>query len=250
MVGIQIASMETDRIHYSITLPCYNEALNIPNLFERFRQVLCNRCDIEVIFVDNGSTDHSHEILERECSREENRFAKAVKVDVNQGYGFGILSGLNVARGEWLGWTHADFQTDPQDIIRAIETIEAQNKPVTLLLKGKRIERNPLDTFFTVGMSLISTLVLSSKLSDVNAQPKFFHRSFFDKIVNDAPLDFSLDLYLLYKANQLELKTVELPVSFEKRIHGEAKGGGTLRGKLKLIKRTCIYILELRKNLA
>jgi hypothetical protein len=46
---------------------------------------------------------------------------------VNQGYGFGILSGLKECTGEFLGWTHADMQTDPKDLLKAFNIIKENN---------------------------------------------------------------------------------------------------------------------------
>ena len=89
---------------------------------------------------------------------------------------------------------------------------------------------------------------MSVKLSDINGQPKMFHRSFLEKITN-APDDFSLDLYFLYQARVNGYEILEEPVHYGKRLHGEAKGGGSLIGKWKLIKRTWTYMNELKKKL-
>jgi hypothetical protein len=97
-------------------------------------------------------------------------------------------------------------------------------------------------------MSFLSTLLLRKRLSDVNAQPKMFHRSFLKKL-SDPPKDFSLDLYLLFQARVHNYPILEYPVHFGKRLHGEAKGGGTLRGTLKLIRRTWGYMVNLKRNL-
>ena len=97
-------------------------------------------------------------------------------------------------------------------------------------------------------MSLLSTLLLRVSLSDVNAQPKMFHRNFLEQL-KDAPMDFSLDLYLLYQARTNSHLILEHPVHFGKRLHGEAKGGGSLIGKWKLILRTWKYILRLKREL-
>lgn len=71
-------------------------------------------------------------------------FARTVKVEINQGYGFGILSGLKETNSEYIGWTHADMQTDPYDTIRALEIIERKGNPENIYLKGKRKGRSSL----------------------------------------------------------------------------------------------------------
>ena len=232
----------------SIVLPCYNESGNIINIFERFREILKDRSDVEVLMVNNGSSDNTSEIMAEELKKPENSFAKVVDVKVNKGYGFGIMSGVNAAGGEYIAWTHADMQTDPKDVLAALDLIQQFPADAKVLIKGRRIARNILDTFFTFGMSIISSIALSTKLYDINAQPKLFHKSFLQKLDNP-PDDFSLDLYLLYMARRLEYEIKEVKVNFAERLHGEAKGGGTLKGKFKLIKRTWSYIFKLKKEL-
>ncbi|MDD6237249.1 MAG: glycosyltransferase family 2 protein, partial [Clostridiales bacterium] len=104
----------------SIVVPCYNEAENIPLILERFGEVI-KTDEVEVILVNNGSTDNSAAVLEELLQKYP--FAKTVLVPVNQGYGYGILQGLDSAQGEYIGWTHADMQTDPADVLKALEII-------------------------------------------------------------------------------------------------------------------------------
>ena len=105
----------------SVVIPCYDEADNIPLILERFDGII-KRDDIEVVLVDNGSTDSSPEVLNTLLPKYP--FAKTIRVEVNQGYGYGIVQGLKVSTGEFIGWTHADMQTDPADLLKALDIIE------------------------------------------------------------------------------------------------------------------------------
>jgi hypothetical protein len=100
-------------------------------------------------------------------------------------------------------------------------------------------------------MQVIVFFVLRVYLSDINAQPKIFPRRFYDDIFKkEAPSDFSLDLFLLYQAKQNNYEIVSFPVEFRKRQLGTAKGGGgSLKNRWKLIKRSYDYIFKLRKGL-
>ncbi len=226
----------------SVVVPCYNEEQNIPLILARFGEVI-ERDDIEVILVDNGSTDNSSQVLSGLLP--DYPFARTVKVEVNQGYGYGILQGLKECRGEYVGWTHADMQTDPADILKALAVIEAENGLV--FVKGNRKGRPLFDVFFTVGMSLFETCYLRTKLYDINAQPNIFPRVFYDSWENP-PHDFSLDLYALYMARRKGLKVVRFPVLFPKRIYGESKWNTGLRAKWKFIRRTVAFSVNLKKN--
>ena len=233
----------------SIILPCYNESKNIPLIFQRFGETLAGRNDVEVVMVNNGSTDDSKDVFEKYLLIPENAFAKLVVVDVNRGYGYGILMGLKAASSKTLAWTHADMQTDPNDVLLSYDLFQKQGNPDQCLVKGSRKGRNLVDAFFTWGMGAISSFALGVRLRDINAQPKLFCRSFFESL-DDPPYDFSLDLYILYKAARRNMRILEQPVHFVRRLYGEAKGGGTMKGKIKLIWRTWSYIFTLRRRIA
>src|SRR5690606_13441738 len=111
------------------------------------------------------------------------------------------------------------------------------------LVKGKRKNRNLFDSFFTFGMECFSFMMLKTWLTDINAQPKVFQRQLYQQMQNP-PFDFSLDLYLILTAKKAHLNTKTIPVYFGKRVHGEAKGGGSLKTKFKLIQRTIHFILK------
>lgn len=230
----------------SLIIPCYNESKNIPLVLEKLNSVI-KRDDIEVILVNNGSTDNSQEVLDELLPRYP--FARSIKIEVNQGYGFGITSGLKEAKGEFLCYTHADMQTDPADPIKALEIIESQENPKNCYIKGRRRGRPFFDEFFTIGMSLFESIYLKTPLWDINAQPNLFHKSFFEKVASNAPKDFSLDLYLLYMAKKLELKVIRFDVLFLPRIHGISSWNRGLKSKWKFIKRTLEFSVRLKKGL-
>jgi glycosyltransferase involved in cell wall biosynthesis len=230
----------------SIIVPCYNEAKNIPLIFEKFAGII-KRPDIEILFVNNGSKDTSQEVFNQIIPKYS--FAKVIKIEVNQGYGFGVFSGLNEAKGEYIGYMHADMQTDPADPIKALEIIESQPNPRNCFVKGDRKGRSLLDQFFTIGMSLFETIYLSTKLWDINAQPNIFHRSFFESIKDNCPKDFSLDLYFLYMAKKKKLNIIRFDVMFPDRIYGSSNWNTGIASKWKFIKRTVQFSMKLKKGL-
>lgn len=237
--------MEKETIKLSIVVPCYNEQKNIPLILEKFNEVVKTE-DIEVILVNNGSTDNSEIVLNELLPNYS--FAKVVKVDVNQGYGFGIVSGLKEAKGNFIGYTHADMQTDPLDVIKAFKIIESQDDSKKCYVKGDRKKRRIFDQIFTTGMSLFETIYLGSKLWDINAQPNIFHKTFFQCLEN-IPKDFSLDLYFLYMAKKRGMNVIRFDVVFPPRVHGESSWNNGIVSKWKFIKRTIDFSIKLKKEL-
>ena len=136
----------------SLIIPCYNESKNLPLLLSKCKEINSKEKDIEIVIVDNGSTDETSIVLDEIASNLP--FITRVKVEINQGYGHGILAGLNVAKGEILGWTHADMQADPGDVLKGLEFFQRSHKPELLFIKGKRYGRSIVDTIFTIGMSI------------------------------------------------------------------------------------------------
>lgn len=229
----------------SIIIPCYNEAENIPLILEKFSTCITDE-DMEVVLVNNGSTDNSASVLEELLPKY--KFARTVLVPVNQGYGYGILQGLKSAESDFVGWTHADMQTDPADVVKAYHVLEAADWNTQLFVKGNRKGRSLFDQFFTSGMSLYETLYLGKRLYDINAQPNIFSRVFFESWQNP-PNDFSLDLYALYMARVANLDVWRISVKFPPRVHGESHwNNGTLKAKWKFINRTLNFSKKLKKD--
>lgn len=229
---------------FSLVIPCYNEAANLPLLLQRCKE-LAVRPDVEVVLVDNGSTDSTTEVLENLLPKYPG--CRSIRVEKNQGYGFGIVSGLKAAKGEILGWTHADMQTDPQDTLLGLEIFEKHGDEI--FVKGRRYGRPFMDVVFTVGMSIFETVLLTRLMWDINAQPTMFSRNFFESWT-DPPDDFSLDLYSYYQAQRCGLKVYRFPVRFGKRAHGISHWNVNWAAKRKFILRTVDFSFKLkRKNL-
>jgi len=229
---------------YSIVVPCYNEGQNIPLILKGFSFVI-DRDDIEIILVDNNSTDDSADVLARLIPNYS--FAKTCK-EIKKGYGNAILAGLHMAKGEYIGWTHGDMQTPPADVVRAIQLLDTLGRPKDVFVKGNRKGRPLFDQLFTFGMSIFESLYLRTRLFDINAQPNIFHRSFFESWKN-APGDFSLDLYAFYCAKRATISVKRIPVHFPKRIHGTSTWNTGLSSKWKFIKRTVAFSMMLKRKL-
>ena len=226
----------------SLIIPCYNEEDNIPEICKKIEEFRKYK-NIEVILVNNGSTDSTKkEILKIMNTL---NFVQLVDIQKNQGYGHGIISGLKVAKGDILSWTHADLQTDPLDILKGLKYFEKNDD---IFVKGRRRKRNLFDNFFTIGMSIFETLLLKKLLWDINAQPTMFSRPFFESW-DSPPSDFSLDLYAYYMAKKRNIKIYRFNVFFKKRLYGYSKWNMGLLSKIKFIKRTLSYSLILNKKI-
>lgn len=227
----------------SLVIPCYNEEKSLPGLVQRCRHLTQAQADVEVILVDNGSTDNTYVVLENLLAGIPSM--RSVRVPVNQGYGHGVLAGLASAKGSVLGWTHADMQTDPMDVKRGFELLKSAEHPAKVYVKGRRYGRPLSDGVFTAGMSLFETLLFGLRLNDINAQPNLFHRSFYETW-KDPPNDFALDLFVYVSARRAGLCVKRFPVLFGKRAFGMSHWNISWRAKVKFIRRTASFSWKLR----
>lgn len=228
---------------FSLVIPCYNEAANLPLLLERCKD-LAAQPGIEVILVDNGSTDNSPAVLLHLLPHYPG--CRSIRVDKNQGYGYGILAGLKAAQGAILGWTHADMQTDPQDALQGLALFDQHGE--NSFVKGRRYGRPLMDVLFTVGMSVFESALLTKPLWDINAQPTMFSRRFFQSWTSP-PSDFSLDLYAYHRARCKGLAVHRFPVRFGERAHGVSHWNVNWAAKWKFIRRTVQFSMMLRRQL-
>jgi len=231
----------------SIIIPSYNEINNLKHLIKRANKILLKNKDIEIIIVDNGSTDGSKNFLDN--NKKFFPRLKFVRVKKNIGYGFGIKYGLKFASGKIVSWTHADLQFDINDIVKFFYKNCNDIIKYNLIIKGRRQNRPFFDIFFTKSMSMIVNLIFSSRIQDINGQPKMFNKILVKKILELGPNDFSLDLFLLLLASKNNLTINEFPLKVKNRVNDIAKGGGSLYGKIKLTINTLKYIFILNFSL-
>lgn len=221
--------------------PCYNEAGNLAALLEAFAAAGRGE-DFELVVVDNGSTDGTAAELARLLPRYP--FARAVKVEENRGYGFGILSGLAAASGGYVGWIHADLQFDPAAVFEAGRLLdEAGGKKV--FAKGLRLGRPAPDRFFTAGMGLFETLLMGIRLRDISGQPTLFSRELLDAW-KDPPHDFLLDLYACVTAARAGFREVRFGVRNLPRKHGISTWNRGFLDRLTLSRRIMTASLRMR----
>lgn len=234
-----------NKLGLSIIMPVFNEEKNIPRVIEKYKEI-SKKINLEIIFVeDTGSSDKTREVLKKESNKEE--FVKKLFIN-ERGYGISIYEGLKIAKGEFIGWTHADLQTDPNDVLKAFKIIKKESKK-EIYVKGKRIKRPFFDKIInTLGMSIFETLILGKFMYDINAQPNIFHKSLLLSLKNP-PKDFAFDLYVYFIAKKMKYKIIRFPVIFGKRIFGESAWNTGWKARIKFIKRTINFTFKLKKNL-
>lgn len=192
----------------SLVMPCYNEEdiveYTINRLLEVFRRA---GYQLELIAVDNGSKDRTGEIIRGLVAQNPNVVHH--RVDVNQGYGYGVLSGLPLGTAPWIGIIPADGQVDAEDVVRLYEAVTAARGWVL----GKVRRRFRMDGFarkvISTGYNLL-VLALWPRLGslDVNGTPKILPR----EVVQAMDLQSTgwfLDPEIMIKAHYMGVRVLE-----------------------------------------
>ena len=219
-----------------IAIPCYNEGNSILELVEKCEAT--SSPYVKFLIVNNGSTDNTLTVLSQ-LSLPPN--VEVLHIQENRGYGFGILQGLKTLDTDFVGWTHADLQTDPSDVLLFLPCIDDGAE----FMKGLRVGRPFLDRFFTGGMSAIVSVMFASKIRDVNAQPTIFDKRLLNYWSNP-PKDFALDLYAYLIAVKMKCNIQRKRVFFGPRKWGKSHWNSNLFARIRFIKRTLKFALKLR----
>ncbi len=204
----------------SLVIPFYNEEKNIEQvvsgLTNSFEKEFIN---YKLILVDNGSSDNSLAILESLAKRNSDKI-EIVRVKVNQGFGWGIISGLRQAGGDCVGYMCGDGQTKPEDVVRVYRLIQ-QGK--CNLAKVKRTSRG--DGLWRRTISFVFNrlfwIMFRVPSLDINGTPKIFNRIWLDKL-HLTSQDWFIDAEAMIKAEYLGMKIDEVPIEFLSREKGES----------------------------
>lgn len=206
---------------FSIILPSYNEADNLPSLLrdikERFNGL---GITYEIIVVDDGSTDNTQDILiflSKETSELNN-----TKIWPNAGFGAAVIKGLSLARGDVLGFMDADGQIEAKYLLQLFLKL---TKDGFDFCKAKRVKRD--DGFRRVFTSKIYNLIFKitfgGNIDDVCGKPKIFTKTFYDKIKPIISKRWFIDSEIIIKAIGQKSRVGELPIVFLARKKGFSK---------------------------
>ncbi len=109
----------------SIVIPVYNEALNLPLLFERLAAVVDKMGRAaEIVFTDDGSADNSLEILKGFVTKRPD-IVRVIEFDRNYGQHMAVMAGFETARGDIIVTLDADLQNPPEEIPKLIAEMDA-----------------------------------------------------------------------------------------------------------------------------
>lgn len=196
----------------------YNERDNLHPLHDQLGESLAGR-DYELVFVDDGSSDGSREVL-GEIIRSDPEHSTLIEFRRNFGQTAAIAAGIDHTVGEVIVLIDADLQNDPRDIPALLDKIEDGYD----LASGWRKDRK--DPFLTRRLpSMIANWLISVvtdvRLHDYGCTLKAYRR----EILEGFRLYGEMHRFIPAYAGWVGARIVEMPVRHHPRRHGQTKYG-------------------------
>ncbi len=218
------------RPHVSVVLPVYNEEDNIRLQYEEIRKALEPlKRSHEIIFIDDGSSDASPNILREIAANDRN--VKLVIFRRNFGQTAAMAAGIDFATREIIVFMDSDLQNDPKDIGTLVSMIEEGYDVVSGWRKNRKDRFLSRTLPSRIANSLIAR-VTGVRLHDLGCSLKAY-RSDLLKQVN---LYGEMHRFIPIHASWIGARITEIPVTHHARKYGQSKYG---------IKRTFKVLLDL-----
>ncbi len=203
----------------SFVVPCYNEeaiiGYTIPRLLTAFHRAGYR---LELVLVDNGSWDRTGEIIK--VLAKKNPSVVHHRVERNEGYGHGVLSGIALCTAPWIGIIPADGQVDAEDVVRLYEAVVASNGHVLAKVRRRFRMDGTWRKVVSAGYNLFVRLLWPHLGSiDINGLPKIIPRDSLAGMRLKSKGWF-LDPEIMIKANYMGLRVLEL------NVFGRLRGNG------------------------
>jgi len=206
----------------SIVVPFYNEEKNVRNVVYALIKNL-QKLDIEyeIILVNNGSKDSTLNIINSLIKN--NKILKKVDLKKNKGYGNGILNGLRVARGNYVGFVDGDGQFGFDNLIKAYKKLEKSGLD---FCKGVRVGREDglIRNLLSISYTFFVNLLFFTDIEDINSKPKIMKRECYNKL-NLNSKDWFIDSEIMLKIKKNGFKYDEIPLISKKRSEGKSSLG-------------------------
>ena len=201
----------------SIVIPVYNEEAVLPLLFERLYPVLETlKYSYEVIFVDDGSRDHSATLLRQQFQLFPDT-TRVVFLRANAGQHAALIAGFERAKGDYILTLDADLQNPPEEIPNLLLQMDAGFDYVGTIRRERKDSR--WRRWASLAMNRLREKITRIHITDQGCMMRAYHRDIIDAVlVSTETNTFIPALAYLYAGNP-----TEIVIDHEQRAAGESK---------------------------
>ena len=210
----------------SIVIPCYNEEEGILNLVQKLNPAVAQlqkKYEVELIFVDDGSIDHTNELLHQYYGKDQN--AKIIKHEKNKNLGAALRTGFQYASGNFVAALDSDCTYSPQLISSMMGLMDEKTDIVTVSPyhpQGKINNVPAYRIFLSKSASRLYRMVLRYPIFTYTAMVRVYRRKVIENVKFDAD-NFLGVTELLVKAIIKGYTVKEMPAELNVRKFGVSK---------------------------
>jgi glycosyltransferase involved in cell wall biosynthesis len=205
----------------SIVVPLFNEEESLPVLFEWIEKVMeKNKFSFEIVFINDGSTDKSWEVIENLQKKSTN--VRGIKFRHNYGKSPALFCGFKVAKGDVIITMDADLQDSPDEIPELYSMIKNDGYDLVSGWKKKRYDSTLTKNIPSKIYNSTARKVTGIKLHDMNCGLKAYK----NEVVKNIEVYGEMHRYIPYLAKNAGFTKIgEKIVEHRKREFGETKFG-------------------------
>jgi len=199
---------------------------NIIALHQEIVKALSGHCEFEIIFVDDGSTDHTAQVARTL------KPLKYIRLRRNYGQTSAMDAGIKAARYPYIATLDGDLQNDPVDILRLLDYLEENDLDIVSGWRKKRHD-SLAKKFVSRGANVLRSILVKDNIHDSGCTLKLYKRECFATITLYGEMHRFIPAILQIKG----FKVGELEVNHRPRQHGVTKYNWkrTVKGFLDMI---------------
>ena len=202
----------------SVVIPALNEEDGIQDIMARVLSTrsslkAVNVQDLELIVVDDGSTDRTAELVTATDG------VRLIRHVTNSGYGAALKTGFAAARGEWVGFLDADGTYPPEYYPALCQAVQEQNADIVVgsRMAGTDSEMPVVRRLGNLIFARLVSVISAQSITDSASGMRVFRRSILERIY---PLPDGLNLtpVMSIRALHEQLKMIEVPIPYSERV--------------------------------
>ena len=211
-------------VKLSVVVPCYNEERTLEKCVKRVLQISSEFLQLEIIIVDDCSTDGSHSIAYNLADVDPR--ITIIHHDKNQGKGAALQTGFKKATGDFVAIQDSDLEYNPNDLLRLLEPLV--NAEADVVFGSRFLPHGPhrvLYFWHSLGnrfLTLISNMFTNLNLTDMEVCYKIFRR----EILQNFSLEekrFGFEPEITAKVARMGCRIYEVGISYYGRTYKEGK---------------------------
>jgi glycosyltransferase involved in cell wall biosynthesis len=207
-------------LRITVVIPVYNEVETVAEIVRRVRAV---PLELEIIAVDDGSSDGSDQVLDELAA--EIPELRVLHHERNRGKGAALQTGFAAVEGDVVIIQDADLEYDPRDYVVLLEPILDGRADVVYGSRFLAGARRVLFFWHAVGnrfLTTLSNMLTNLNLSDMETCYKAFRREVLDKVKIRSNC-FMFEPEFTAKVARNRFRIYEVPISYDGRTYDEGK---------------------------